>query len=490
MGRDFPELIVPPRNRPMPLEVFVVKYLSHHLRDSRGTPIPIPDFHREAYSVLSQPDLYPKFMYISPRGFSKSTKIMLFDTLYDVLVTRRFEEILLITSTQFLIRKWMRTIKRELTQNELILRDFGDVSTEGMRGEKWTEDVLTTKTGITVYGIGKEGASRGMHPGKVSIDDIEDDESARSKVQCEKTETWLKSTLEPMLIEKDVVMRWCGTLLTPTSVLYKASKGDGWDDSWYRRIYSAIDDEDKAIWPERFSLEWLENKRHAIGALNFQAEYMNKPEFGGNPVVRREWISYYGAEQLPPFMFKVMAIDPAISEKDSADETSIVVAGADISPERAKNTIYVIDCDKGRWDINSQVRRIYEMYRAYKPDCLVIEGIAYQRALKTVLLREARDWGLFIPINVITSLDKDKRRRLIEVSSLIESGDVLFRKSAEQEELILQLLSFPMAAHDDHVDALVYALDKLKHHWMFVSQQQESFSGPQLDPPAIPEIGF
>ena len=61
-----------------------------------------------------------------------------------------------------------------------------------------------------------------------------------------------------------------------------------------------------------------------------------------------------------------------------------------------------------------------------------------------------------LPVRAVTA-HKDKVTRAMSLSAQIESGKVKFDRYRHQD-LIRQLLDFPMGAHDDLVDALGYSV--------------------------------
>jgi phage terminase large subunit len=152
--------------------------------------------------------------------------------------------------------------------------------------------------------------------------------------------------------------------------------------------------------------------------------------------------------ELPEMGFKVMTVDPAISEKQEADETAISCGGVGFD-----NLIHEIETIHGHWSFNEQVEQIKSMFKRHKPDLIGIEIVAYQQALYQVL----RDEGYpVIPMRA----DKDKIRRAISVSHLFERGLVRINHAASRK----QLIEFPKGTRDDLVDAIVYWLKMLKEY--------------------------
>lgn len=505
MNENFPEIKVPPieiipgsNGEPaevkglLPIEHFVGRYLRHCLVDRFGNPVQTPHFHREAYYLFSHPEEYQKVIWVAPRGFAKSTINQFFVTLYHAVVTKKYGEQLLIGAVQGLAERWLAKIKAELTNNDKLIRDFGELSTEKSKSGKWAADEIHLSNGEIIVARGVGGSMRGLHPRRLAPDDLESDELARSQAQVEKTEDWLRGTVIPMQREEGGVTSWTGTFIDEDSVLRRAFYGKGWDDSWYRIIHSAAVGEDgkpawpgESIWPEAFSYEFLQKRAREITLRIFMAEYMNMPISGVNPIFRREWIEYYEEEDLPKFMMKIVTVDPAISIKETSDESAIVVLGVDMSPDAPTETIYILDVDHGHWDTNTLVRRIMEMYRRHKAKYVVLETISFQQALVPALQREARDQQYFMEIAEVKPF-KDKVTRAKSVSHLLEQGHVKFRK--EQSDLIDQMLAFPKKGMgNDMVDAIVHGLQDLVDNWQRVD---DYYGETEDDDVAIDVLGY
>ena len=488
-NRLFPPINVP-QNKALGIENFILTYLRRHwCSKTTGKIIKPAKFHRDLYYFVSNPEKYPLAILVAPRGFSKSVVTMFFGPLYHALVTRKYEEILLVGASQDLADKWLGKIKHELTNNEKILRDFGELSTDGMNGGKWATDEIKLANGITIYSRGRGSKVRGLHPQYIVIDDIEGDEGALSQTECEKIDRWIKAAIIPMQLEEGAVLHWDGTFLAPDSVLHKAYHGrsEGFGEEWFRYKREAFNKDGKSVWPERFSESWLETKRRILGTSIFAAEYMNEPISSLNPMVRREWIRFYENAEVPKFMYKVLAIDPAISERETADKTAMCVIGGDNTTDNPSEKYFVLDADQGHWDINSTVRRMFEFYRIYAPDIVIVETVGYQKALVQTIEREARDRGIYLPIEERIP-DRDKGRRLKAVSPMIEAGNVVFRNT--QDELIDQLVKFPGSAHDDLMDAFVYALTEFKDYWAYVQEETQKNTYEEKTEHAIPQLAY
>ena len=170
-----------------------------------------------------------------------------------------------------------------------------------------------------------------------------------------------------------------------------------------------------------------------------------------------------------------LAIDPAISEKESSDYRAFCLFG------RTADGFKEILTERNRWGINEQIDRIIDIYVKYKPDRILVEEVAFQKIYRQLLTEKARDRGIFLPISTAElgvgpdKRPKDKMTRLLAVSHLFEQKLV----QVDNPDLIEELLSFPTGDNDDMVDATVYAL-----YWLMNTRHGGAFK--QLEKVAIP----
>jgi PBSX family phage terminase large subunit len=164
-------------------------------------------------------------------------------------------------------------------------------------------------------------------------------------------------------------------------------------------------------------------------------------------IIDFNWI---GTKERPrEIEFTAIAVDPAISEKETADETVITVLGVDKNGE-----IYELEVIAGRWSFQGILDNCVDAYTKYNPDVFGTEQTAFQKALGDVLT------GMGIPVIKLMP-DKDKLRRLMSVSDLFEKGKVNIYDDITRT----QIAEFPNGVHDDRVDAVVHCLRLIKTYW-------------------------
>jgi predicted phage terminase large subunit-like protein len=184
----------------------------------------------------------------------------------------------------------------------------------------------------------------------------------------------------------------------------------------------------------------IEAARGALPELVFRQEY--GAEFvqltGG--LCKREYIIY----GMPSGNgVRRVGVDLAISQKQSADYTAIVVV------EREGDIDYVVHAERGRWTFRETLERIRAV--AHGAAAVAIEAVQYQAAVVEELVRTTT-----LPV-VPVRPDRDKVTRFLPVLTRIEHGALRF-SPALPGWFFEELLSFPETDHDDAVDALVYAV--------------------------------
>ena len=198
----------------------------------------------------------------------------------------------------------------------------------------------------------------------------------------------------------------------------------------------------EALWPERYNETDLQRIRYTIGEREFAALYQQRPAPLEGALFRRSWIQRATAPRAGARI--AMGVDLALSTKQGADYTAIVVVARD---EVGK--IYVLDAVRQRADFPTALGMIREMASKWKPIQIGIESVAYQAVVVQELLRTTT-----LPIKGITP-DRDKMTRATPVALRYEQGMIYHADLPSWFED--ELLAFPQGEHDDAVDALVYA---------------------------------
>lgn len=306
---------------------------------------------------------------------------------------------------------------------------------------------FNTTAGGVYYAVGAGGAVTGRGADLLLIDDpIKNREEADSRLIRDKLWDWYASTAYTRLMPGGAVVlvqtRWheddlAGRLLRG---------GEPWEVINLPAIAEHNDAMGRAfgepLWPEQYSRDALANIRQTIGEREFTALYQQRPAALEGALFKRDWLQY---KEPPRAGTRIaMGVDLALSSKNSADYTAIVVVARD---EVGK--VYVIDTVRERVDFPNALRLIRNMADKWNPREIAIEQVAFQAIVVQELLRNTT-----LPIRGVLP-DKDKVTRAQPLALRYEQGMVYHSQLPSWFED--ELISFPQSEHDDAVDALVYA---------------------------------
>jgi predicted phage terminase large subunit-like protein len=439
------------------LEFFAGYYLPHILEDAT------PYFHKEIYNLLGTEN---RLCIAAPRGFAKSTITQLIYGLHCLLYQEN-ADILTISQSSSLAEDWVRKIKFELESNDRIKSDFGAILQWGDKDSKrWTANHLIIQKGERTYSQirarGRGCQVRGLRPSIVICDDLEDEEMVRSEDQRKFLKEWFLGALLNVL-KPDQQLIVIGTMLHPLALLGEIINKKEQFGGWTTRKYVALTD-GKSLWEARYSAKALLQRKLEIGTYAFESEFQNNPISSDICLWRPDWVLRY--ETLPEIKIKFAALDPAASIKERADYSSMTCMGVGTDEK-----IYEIETLKGRWGTWDLIDRIIKFYLKHKPIRFGIEEIAFQSIIRQVLLREARNQGVVIPVEPITlgkytgkekqrRSPKDKYTRALSVIHYWEQGLVYLKTP----DLIDELSLFPTGSHDDSVDSCVWCMMMIKKY--------------------------
>lgn len=311
------------------------------------------------------------------------------------------------------------------------------------------------KGGMVCAGVMTGITGKGSHI--LLIDDpVRDAAEANSETLRQRTLDWYYSTaytrLEPDGAVIIVQTRWNEGDLSGS--LIKAME-DGSGDRWEIISLPALAEEDdilgreldEPLWPERFPLDVLLEKKAAIGSYWWSSLYQQRPAPQGGGILKSSWIRYY--EKAPRDLIVFQGWDLAISQKTSADYTVCTTIGVNES----NGDIYVLDWYRDRIDFPSQVRKVKEKAENYNPSLIALESTAFQAALPQAVLKDTN-----LPVKQVKPIS-DKITRITASFVALENGKVFFPKDHPLlEEFVKELTYFPAGKWDDMLDSLQMCL--------------------------------
>jgi len=335
----------------------------------------------------------------------------------------------------------------EFETNEKLIETFWNLvpkNSEDMKDKKlkkWRSKKLELTNGGDIMTTSKGQSVRGKRRRLVVLDDPQENKDVRNKRVVERFNEWVFSSLY------NTMLPWWRMIVVGTIIWNMCLVKHLRDTMWRNTIeYKAIENWEP-IRPEMRSLESLQERKEKIGTALFKQEFMNTPYTHEERVIDDARIRYWGEHIKPEdFDFKVLSIDPAISQKQSADYIGICWMWY------YQDDRVVLYSGQKKCSMDDLADLVVNLHAKHEFNEIRVESVAFQKMLGQMLKKR------WLPIVLVTP-HKDKYTRLMEVSHHLEFGHTFFRKKWD-EELVYQLTNFPDVEHDDIMDAFVYCLQK------------------------------
>jgi len=307
-----------------------------------------------------------------------------------------------------------------------------------------TWDLAGHRGGYIAAGVGGPITGQGGH--LIVIDDpVKNREEADSEVVRDSIWDWYQSTLYTRLEEDGAIIlvmtRWHEDDLAGR-LLNEAEQGG---DTWDVIELPAIDADGAALWPEKYDRARLDQIRQTIGSRNWSALYQQRPTLEEGAMFKRQWFTV--VDEVPWDLRWVRYWDLAASIKTSADYTASASIAIDTD-----GVLWVRDIIRGRWEWPDAKRIMREtMLSEIGNTSHVVEEALHGIAALQELRRDPALHG--IPLYGYR-VDKDKVQRAMAWAARAEAGKVRLVRGEWVNTFLDEACSFPLAAHDDQVDAV------------------------------------
>jgi hypothetical protein len=242
----------------------------------------------------------------------------------------------------------LQTFRTEAAHNALLRQDFLDMCTAIRKPTGRTvadnEGMYQSRNGFVWVARGIDVASLGMkvgdrRPDAIVLDDIEKDESRYSPGEVEKRRGTLIDAIMPLNERAKLVL--VGTVTRPGSINHQLVKvatkevdpdsEEGRDLVWirderitphyYPPIVDRPDGSRRSMWPEKWSLEYLESIENT---RNYQKNFKNNPRADSGDYWSDDDIRY---GTLPNVTKTYLFVDPPLTQKTRSDPCGLAVLG-------------------------------------------------------------------------------------------------------------------------------------------------------------------
>jgi len=406
---------------------------------------------------------------VMPRGFFKTSQIM-GDSIWRVLPPRfpndpwhnPNERILIVQNIIDNAEMRVHAILEEFEHNTLLQSLFPEIIPENFNKQRWGNriaDIRRTENHpegtFNAAGVGTALVSRHftiineddtISPRK---DDLTNSEAIPTRDEIAKAVGFHRSVNNLMINHKRDKLRFIGTRWCMGDVI-------GWIEEnqpsfpWFQMSVWADSEKTIPTYPERFDLEVLQKLREAQGSYIFASQYENSPLDDSQLLFKPEHLEHF-YEEVPKDGIVFMAVDPAISENSKADFITIVAVM--LCPNK---DVVILDYIRRRAtarDPKDTIDDIFRMNAKWKPVTIWVETIAYQKALKNLLVMEAQDRRIALPTTDFADYRKDSKMVMIKgLQPIAERHNLRLKKY--HVELIKELTEYPFSAHDDLANAV------------------------------------
>lgn len=343
-----------------------------------------------------------------------------------------------------------------------------------LRQDTKSKTYWMTDQGGHYYSVGVGGAVTGTGADIILCDDlVKNREEAESKTVQDKVWEYYRSTLYSRLEGAGAVIvimqRWNNNDLVArlleeeAECIKNGEEGEGWEvinfpaiaqeNEYYKG--QLVRKEGMPLWPSKFPLSVLENIRQVQGAYNWFAQYLQNPIHAENQEFREEMFVPYDEEDLQgKYLRYFTLIDPAISQKDSADNTVVLTVAKEVDGPN----IYRIKEDAGHFTPKQLVDLVFK-HQALYGSSVWLETVAFQKALKYAMEEEQKVRGQYFKINELKANNKEVRIR--GLLPFYERGVIKHRRVGEGE-YESEALQFPRGRRDDRLDAMSYIIHALE----------------------------
>ncbi len=478
-----------------------------------------PEFHYEIAEKLMSPAI-KKLVIQAPRGFAKTTLVAVVFTLWHIFVSdfARGEErrpkfvVLGSKSLRPHTINLLETIKNILEDSKVLKAMFGDWGPS--TAVRWTTTEIVLKDGTTVLCRGASQPIRGLNkygrrPTLFVWDDPEDEKNTRTiEAMSQNMDVLLKGVLPALCTEFGDKVVVIGTPLHERGMVNELERMAGLESKpildketgeiiaesgWVSLHYSGIihgDDQElsegRSLWPEKVPLEVMLAEKAEYeeagklsvfysetmceivsdadrvfakyGLWNGRLEYKNGYHFLvvthiGDQSEHKGKRKLSLKELKEPKIIPVnvfMGVDPASSTNSRADRTVIMPVAID-----AKDNRYVLPYWAGRFKPLQVADQIIRMDSTYLPMRIRIEKVGYQEMLKEQVKGRTKT-----RVSGGKPRSEKKTDRLEGMQVHFGAGR-MWLMSEGMSILEDEMLMFPSGRHDDTLDALYYAQEKM-----------------------------
>jgi len=376
-----------------------------------------------------------------------------------VFPSEAYNFIVIIMANQTLASARLKDIVADYKSNPKLCANLVEVKKDNEKTfEAVVKDIYGKPINVRIDAYGKGSSVRGLlhgetRPKLIIIDDPQDLEDSNSEGVLEKDYNWFLSDIIFLGQKSRIFM--IGNNLGESCLIERVIANKeylGFDTQRLPILY-----EGESQWPSKYTLEFIDRERETFEKLGkidtWYRERMCESISPDSQLFKEEYFKVFSWSDLKiPQLNIFITVDLAISQKKTADYTSIMVVGVN-----QDNHWFLLDCSYGRYDPTQTIEEIFRLVGKWNPQKVGVEKVAYQAAMSHFLEKEMPRRNMFFTIEQLRAARR-KEERIAALQPRFAAGAIWRPTDAGAwwEEMKGELLAFPNGIHDDLIDSLAY----------------------------------
>lgn len=278
---------------------------------------------------------------MAPRGHSKTVSWTIGPTLWRAW-KEQGKEIIISSASRGQSSDILDDIKRIIVRNDMLqhlkpspenLAELGGNADIENDEKNWAAESITTTTDVTVKTMTFGSSIRGEHVDYVFLDDILQDENSGTRSAEQEKDTFY-NVVSPIVENKGGVLQVVGTPMSHDDLLMEIVEKDNLYSEQYQAYYP---DDDRVLWPEKWTKDGLMQKKAEVGPARFAREYMCDPMsveeqyFSINECIEPNLDTTHYKPKMSDDTYSnwefVLGVDVALSDSDGSDYNVFTVIG-------------------------------------------------------------------------------------------------------------------------------------------------------------------
>lgn len=402
----------------------------------------------------------------------------------------------------------------ELQTNKRIKQDFGELYNAKRNMDEVTQksvsDFVTNPTrdeygdikkpGIRVEAHSTQEPARGFlhagkRPGLVILDDFENKKTVRSEAMTlsiwehmQELKGGVDSAKSKIIFLANYISQFANVQkildrekMDPLLKIHKVAVIENGIPTWFEK-YTLTDAEAEAykqMYPQYAPKVSLETKKRKLwspdtGDQDWEAEMMSNPIDNSLATFKREYFQYINlTDVLKKDVVCFVILDPALSEKDTSDDTGVSIIWTD------KENNWYSKVFPVRINSKELVDFLFDVYQTLSalgtpPRRIGIEKEKYFGAVFPFLREKMKEKRIFLPMYAIDIKGRNKQDRITNALQYRYEVKVIWHVVGEinlgkvtapmlMTDYETQAQRFPAGGHDDMLDSHAYGADIVRY---------------------------